>query len=87
MLQHVFLGTLSWQNYGLATVFFGHALFFVLYRKRSAEEIHDYYARIYQPKGPWWRNGAFRPSLRVSSYLNYLLIGLCLAMGVFSLFG
>lgn len=41
-------------------------VFFFVNRNTFADKFYGYYQDIYEPEGPWWRNGSWRPSKRVS---------------------
>ncbi len=58
----------------LAFVFFAAALLGLANRRKFRDGTYQYYQDIYEPTGPWWRNGAWRPSRVVTGLLVDLSI-------------
>jgi hypothetical protein len=67
-------------------IFLVLALFIFLTRSRLAEGLHKYQS-IYQPTGPWWRNGAWRPSLRTTRYMADAFAALMCILALLSISG
>ena len=62
----------------------GSAIVFLL-RHQISESLYNYYQSIYQPTGPWWRNGAWRPSRRTTLWLAYGFSALLFLTGLLAM--
>jgi hypothetical protein len=56
-------------NWFLVVVLLLGILLFLAKRKGFADSLYRYYQDIYEPTGPWWRNGAWRPSRRLTGLI------------------
>jgi hypothetical protein len=73
------------ERFLLGAFLLAGAIFTAANRAKFRDDLWRYYQKIYQPTGPWWRNGAWRPSARLTGLMVDAFTLIVVVLAVFEL--